>query len=71
MPVERTWAGLRPASADGLPYLGPVPGVPGLFVAAGHFRSGLILSPGTGLAMAQLLTGKPPFVPLAAFRLGR
>jgi glycine oxidase len=71
VPVERTWAGLRPASADGLPYLGPVPGVPGLFVAAGHFRSGLFLSPGTGLAMAQLLTGKPTIVPLTAFRVGR
>ncbi|MGL4551696.1 MAG: glycine oxidase ThiO [Gemmataceae bacterium] len=70
-PVERTWAGLRPASADGLPYLGEVPGAAGLSVAAGHFRSGLQLSPGTGLVMSQLLTGKEPAVPLEAFRVGR
>jgi glycine oxidase len=38
--VERTWAGLRPASFDGFPYLGPVPGFSNAFVAAGQYRSG-------------------------------
>jgi glycine oxidase len=69
--VERAWAGLRPGSPDGLPFLGPVPGLDNLFVAAGHFRSGIQLSPGTGQVMAQLLLGQPPAVPLDAFRLDR
>ncbi len=69
--VERCWAGLRPGSADGLPYLGPVPGFENLFVAAGHYRSGIMLSAGTGKVMAELLTGQEPAVPLDAFRLDR
>jgi glycine oxidase len=69
--VERCWAGLRPGSPDGLPFLGMVPGFSNLFVAAGHFRSGIQLSPATGLMMTDLLTGQQPTVPLAPFRLDR
>ncbi len=69
--LERCWAGLRPGSPDGLPFLGPVPGVDNLFVAAGHFRAGIQLSPGTALVMKELLLGQPPTVPLAPFRLDR
>jgi glycine oxidase len=69
--VERTWAGLRPASFDSLPYLGEVPSFPGLFVAAGHFRSGLYLSPGTGKVMADLICGETPKIDLWPFRLSR
>src|SRR5262249_13773854 len=50
-PVERCWAGLRPGNPDGLPFLGPVPGLENAFVAAGHFRAGIQLSPGTGLLL--------------------
>lgn len=69
--VERTWAGLRPGSPDGLPVLGPVPGLVNLFVAAGHFRAGLQLAPGTGSVMKDLLLGRKPTVPIDAFRLDR
>jgi len=55
--IERTWAGLRPGSFDGLPYLGPLPGIKNAFVAAGHFRTGLYLSPATALVMSQLMLG--------------
>jgi glycine oxidase len=69
--VERCWAGLRPGSPDGLPSIGGVPDRPNLFVAAGHFRAGIQLSPATGRAVADLLLGRPPVVPLEAFRPGR
>lgn len=69
--LERSWAGLRPGSADGMPHLGGVPGYDDLHVATGHFRAGLHLSPATGLVMAQHLTGRPTAVPLEAFGLGR
>jgi glycine oxidase len=65
--VEQTWAGLRPGSLDGLPYLGPLPGLANAHVAAGHFRSGLFLSPATARVMGQLLRGEPPEVDLSAF----
>ena len=57
--LERCWAGLRPGSPDGLPFLGAVPGCDNLFVAAGHFRAGLQLSPATGLVVKELLLGQP------------
>jgi glycine oxidase len=43
----RAWAGLRPATADGLPIVGPWPGVPGLLVATGHYRNGILMTPVT------------------------
>jgi glycine oxidase len=69
--LERCWAGLRPGTADDLPVLGPVPGVANLFVAAGHFRSGIMLSPSTALVMKELLLGEPLTVSLEPFRVDR
>lgn len=69
--VETTWAGLRPATRDEIPFLGRVPGTRNLFLAAGHFRSGLMLSPATSHVMAQLLTDQTPTVALDAFALDR
>jgi glycine oxidase len=69
--LERCWSGLRPGSPDGLPFLGRVPGCSNLWVAAGHFRSGLQLSPATGLVMKEVLLGQRPTVSLEPFRLER
>jgi glycine oxidase len=54
-----------------LPFLGVVPGYRNAYVAAGHFRAGVQLSVGTALVMSELLTGRPPSAPLAAFALDR
>jgi glycine oxidase len=70
-PIERTWAGLRPGSPDGLPYIGNVPHVENLIVAAGHFRAGIQLSPGTALLLKERLLGQPASMPMDAFRLDR
>jgi glycine oxidase len=70
-PLERSWAGLRPGSPDGLPFLGPVPGVVNLFVGAGHFRSGIQLSAGTGLLLRDMLLGKTTSIPVEPFRVDR
>ena len=69
--LEASWAGLRPGSPDGLPFIGPVPGWEKAFVAAGHFRAGVQLSVGTAQAVTELLTGQPPCVDLRAFALDR
>ena len=71
LPVERTWAGLRPGSVDELPYIGTVPGAENLIVATGHFRSGIELSPGTARIIRALVLGEQPEVPVEAFRLDR
>jgi glycine oxidase len=69
--LERCWAGLRPGSPDGLPFLGPIPGWDNLFVAAGHFRAGIQLSPGTALVMKECLLGRPPSFAIDGFSLER
>jgi glycine oxidase len=69
--IEHIWAGLRPASFDGLPYLGALPGLSNAFIAAGHFRSGLYLSPATAIVMSQLIRGEHPLIDLTPFRVGR
>jgi glycine oxidase len=59
--------GLRPCSADRLPLIGAVPGWPGVYMVAGHFRSGMLLSTISTRCIADLIrTGKSP-VSLAAF----
>ncbi len=68
---ERCWSGLRPGSADGLPYLGLVPGHDNLLVAAGHFRAGLQLSPVTAVLIRQLVLGQDLQVPIDLFACGR
>lgn len=55
------WAGLRPFAAGGEPVIGAVPGVSGLFVAAGHYRNGILLSPITAQLIADaVLKGSVP-----------
>lgn len=51
--IER-WAGLRPATADGLPVIGPAAEGPrGLLYALGHYRNGVLLAPATADAIAR------------------
>jgi D-amino-acid dehydrogenase len=51
----RDWAGMRSLSPDGLPYIGPVPGLDGVHLAAGHATLGITLAPLTGELLAPLL----------------
>ncbi len=66
-----SWGCLRPAAPDGLPLLGPVPGRPGLFVAAGHFRHGILLGPITGQLLSELILTGRSSIPLDPFRPDR
>jgi D-amino-acid dehydrogenase len=67
----KPWAGLRPVSPDGIPYLGKTPGVSNLVVATGHAMMGLSLGPVSGRLVADLLTGETPFRPLDQMAVGR
>jgi glycine oxidase len=69
--VVQSWAGLRPGSFDSYPYLGPIPSMPGLSIAAGHFRHGLHWSTGTAVLMRQLLCGEKPSIELSPFHVYR
>jgi glycine oxidase len=65
--IERTWAGLRPRSIDGLPYLGKTAAASNVVIATGHFRAGLQLSPGTARLVRNLVRDEPPAISLEAF----
>jgi glycine oxidase len=66
LPMVTSWAGLRPATPDRLPYLGKGP-LDGLIVSTGHYRNGILLAPITAELVADLLAGRAPSVDLTAF----
>jgi len=68
---REAWAGLRPATRDLLPVLGFSPSVSNVLWAAGHFRSGILLSAITGEVIADLVKGRRPAVELGAFSAAR
>lgn len=67
VPVKAQWAGLRPGSPAGIPYIGALPGWKGLYVNAGHFRNGLVLAPASARLMADLITHRRPIVDPAPY----
>ena len=68
--LAETCAGLRPGTADNGPIVGES-GVPGLFVAAGHYRNGILMSPVTADAIVSRLTGRQPAQEWAPFAPNR
>src|SRR2546426_717364 len=70
-PVQRMWAGLRPATPDGRPILGRDPEVERLWYATGHGRSGILLAALTGEITADLLTSGIPDVDIAPLSIDR
>jgi glycine oxidase len=68
--VHASWAGLRPWTEDDLPILGEGP-LPGLLLATGHFRNGILLAPITALLISQLLHGQVTEVDMTPFRYAR
>jgi len=64
--VTQSWAGLRPGTPDDLPILGKTD-IPGIFVATGHFRNGILLAPITAHIMADLIHGHPSPLDIHAF----
>ena len=68
-PIVKQWAGLRPSSPTGVPYIGAVPDVDNLWMNVGHFRNGLCMGPASAKLLAQLmlkqstLTDPAPYSP--------
>ncbi len=63
---QEAWAGFRPCSVDRLPILG-AGSIPGLFVAIGHFRHGILLAPMTAKLIAELIFHQHPSFDPAPF----
>jgi glycine oxidase len=67
--MTESWAGLRPGTTDGLPILGAT-AVDGFFLAAGHYRNGILLAPATARLIADAVEGRDP-IELSPFSLAR
>ena len=69
--LVKSWAGLRPGTFDGFPYIGPLVGCDNGFIAAGHFKAGLHLAPATAEVVADLIECKTPAIDLRPFAPSR
>lgn len=62
VPLEHHWAGLRPGSPTGVPYIGEHPGIAGLFINSGHFRNGVVMGPASARLLVDLIQGRSPIL---------
>ena len=69
--VQDLWRGLRPCTPDGMPAIGRAKGLGDVWLATGHQMAGLKTAPGTGVLLAQLLTGETPSFDPQPFRADR
>jgi glycine oxidase len=68
---NRQWSGLRPGTADAVPYMGEHPQAPGLWVNTGHYANGMTLAPAAGRLVADLVLGRAPILDPKPFALDR
>lgn len=67
--LEHHWAGLRPGSPEGVPYIGAVPGYDNLYINAGHYRNGLVLAPASTRLLGDILLQRQPVIDPAPYQL--
>jgi D-amino-acid dehydrogenase len=68
--AARSWAGLRPMSADGVPILGRT-AIENLYINTGHGPLGWSMAAGSGRAVADLISGADPEIDLRDYSLAR
>ena len=71
MPVVHAWAGLRPASPLGIPFIGQAPGLANLWLNTGHFRNGLVMAPVAARMLREQLLAQPLSIDDSAYRPDR
>jgi glycine oxidase len=67
--LEKHWAGLRPGSPTGIPFIGPHPEIDNLFFNCGHFRNGFVMAPASARLLADLMIGRPLEIEPKPYRL--
>lgn len=70
-PLIHHWAGLRPGTELGIPYIDRHPDIGNLSINAGHFRNGLVMGPASAQLMVDLMLNRPTSVAPEPYRLGR
>jgi len=70
-PIAAHWAGLRPGTPDGVPFIGPHPEIENLSINAGHFRNGLVMGPASAALLADLILQRPSALDPSHYALKR
>ncbi len=70
-PIIHHWAGLRPGTELGIPYIDRHPDIHNLSINAGHFRNGLVMGPASAELMVDILLNRPTSVAPEPYQLGR
>jgi len=70
-PVIAEQACYRPITTDGMPLVGPVPGIEGAYIATGHSVWGMLNAPGTAEALADTIAGRTPRTDIQRFSPAR
>jgi glycine oxidase len=60
--IENQWAGLRPGSPSGIPYICSVPDIGGLYLNTGHYRNGVVLGYASARLLADMMLARPPIL---------
>lgn len=68
-PITHHWAGLRPGTKQGIPYIDKHPEIKNLSINAGHFRNGLVMGPASAKLMSDLIIGRKPCVDPSPYKL--
>ena len=69
MEVERQWAGLRPGTEQGIPYICAHPDIAGLYINAGHYRNGVVLGAASVRLMTEMVMGQKTSLDPAPYAL--
>ena len=68
-PVIRHWAGLRPGTRDGIPFICEHSEISGLYLNAGHFRNGVVMGPASARLLVDRMLGRDSFTEFAPYTL--
>jgi len=69
-PVEKHWAGLRPGSPDGVPFIGACPDTEGVYINTGHYRNGVVLAAASAQLLADIVLGQETVLPITDYSPG-
>lgn len=67
--IVRHWSGLRPGTAEGVPYICEHPEISGLYLNTGHFRNGVVMAPASAQLLVDCLLGRGSFTAFEPYRL--
>ncbi|WOE32974.1 MULTISPECIES: NAD(P)/FAD-dependent oxidoreductase [unclassified Acinetobacter] len=70
-PILQQWAGLRPGSPEGIPYIGKFSHLENLWANFGHFRNGLCMGPASAKLLKQLMFNLTPLTDASAYSPSR